>query len=182
MSELQVPKVGDVVRLKETYENDIEDVPAGEIGTVTEVFHYAGDEDGDYKGEYRITVKMDKRFEHLDNAEFSNSITFYPECEPPNNVVAPAGKVVLTWYHKTVCILPPPKVGQRVKTTGSIDMFPDYLIDEKGLMGTVDNSDEDGISVKLDKHFDCLNEWDNCIIYGAWQIFSAYHTDFENVQ
>ena len=61
-----------------------------------------------------------------------------------------------------------PKVGQRVKTKIEIDRYPHFCLDEIGLEGIVtyvDLSPNGCIEVKLDKTFEDLEEWGNCICW-----------------
>ena len=62
-----------------------------------------------------------------------------------------------------MCGYPKIEIGLRVKTIKPIDRFPDFLLDETELKGTVNEVNDDGIWVKMDKHIPELDEWDNCI-------------------
>jgi hypothetical protein len=58
------------------------------------------------------------------------------------------------------------EVGTRVVSISSIDRFDAFLIDEIGLTGTVELMNDLGdLMVRLDKHFDELNDDDNCLTY-----------------
>lgn len=75
-----------------------------------------------------------------------------------------------------------PTVGQRVRSKIAIDRFPDFLLDEIGLLGTVIESTEHVIVVKLDEHHDCLDEWENCLNWSAdvaEEFWYEFETDFE---
>ena len=53
-------------------------------------------------------------------------------------------------------------VGTRVRLTEDVDRFDDGIA-RAGETGTVVQSDDDGLSVKLDREHTWLAEWDNCL-------------------
>ena len=53
-----------------------------------------------------------------------------------------------------------PNVGDRVRLINDVDNYPVGIF-EAGLTGTLKTVDENGYWVRLDKHFDVLDEWGN---------------------
>jgi hypothetical protein len=52
------------------------------------------------------------------------------------------------------------KVGDRVRLRLPAERGMEFII-PAGETGTVDRISEDGLAVRMDKHFDELDEWDN---------------------
>lgn len=55
------------------------------------------------------------------------------------------------------------KVGERIESIAPIDRFGCFYIRDIGLSGKVVAVDEERVHIKLTKHFDVLDEWDNII-------------------
>lgn len=60
------------------------------------------------------------------------------------------------------------KIGTRVRLTLDIENYP-FILAKAGLTGTlVEKNNDDGFwLVKLDKYFEDLDEWDNCLQVGV---------------
>ena len=54
-------------------------------------------------------------------------------------------------------------VGRKVKSIAIISREPSFVLEEIGLTGVIDFKNNEIIGVKLDKHFDELNEWNNIV-------------------
>lgn len=58
--------------------------------------------------------------------------------------------------------------GRRVLSKAPIDRFDEFCIEETNLTGTIIEYDKFGtVVVLLDKHFDKLDEYNNCLIFPA---------------
>lgn len=68
------------------------------------------------------------------------------------------------------------EVGSNVIFTSGYAVVNRDGFDLDGFEGKVIKKDYDAIFVKLDRHFDVLNEWDNCLIFDR----DAYFLDDEN--
>lgn len=55
-------------------------------------------------------------------------------------------------------------VGTRVKLTHDVDRFPHFIADA-GMTGTVSNTDDGVICVKMDEHLAGAEEWGNEIVW-----------------
>ena len=62
--------------------------------------------------------------------------------------------------HKSTPLLPPHE-GMQVQTIMCIDLYPHFLLDSVGLIGTVTLVEEHLILVKMDEFIPGCEEWDN---------------------
>lgn len=69
--------------------------------------------------------------------------------------------------------------GQRVRIVRAVDLFP-LGVFAAGLLGTVQHVHVGGFEVRLDVHFDALDDWDNCLIVGGDELVTQ-PDDFEVV-
>lgn len=60
--------------------------------------------------------------------------------------------------------MPLPTVGTRVRLTRSIDRFPDFIAD-RGMTGTVIESDAHMFAVRMDAVIEGAEEWDNAVCW-----------------
>ena len=68
------------------------------------------------------------------------------------------------------------KVGHKVCFTSGYAVVNRDGFDLDGFEGRVVKKDADEIHVKLDEHYEILNEWNNCLIFDA----DSYFDDDEN--
>lgn len=61
----------------------------------------------------------------------------------------------------------PTAVGSRIKLTQDVENYP-TIYAKSGLTGTLTRIDHESYWVKLDQHFDELNEWDNELQIWDW--------------
>lgn len=82
----RLPIIGERVRVVRLLQGDAGyHVPAGSVGTVTEVETGIEDKFGMFGGkpQCRVVVKFDEAIEPLNDEEMQNCWSWYPECGPP---------------------------------------------------------------------------------------------------